>query len=264
MRPGQAAEPRRVVAYSLFWGRARGRGYGGRRHRLAEYEYGLWRAVRTARRAGWGVRVYHDGSVERVLRRMRVAFPLPALRCVRVTVAPDLRGRRYLACLFRLLPADDPRVDVFLSRDLDDALDADGLRRVASDWADRRGAGFHYQRERYDTPERRRMANMGWFGQRRAPRTATPSVAAAIVRFARGAGARGTDYYTADEVFLTDVWIPALRRAGARGARLPSHPYRRGFLRRARRSAAFRRFRARDPAPRPRDGPPPDERVHLA
>lgn len=78
--------------------------------------------------------MYHDGSVDRLLDRFRGAFPSNVLRCIRVTLAADLRGRRYAGCLLRLLAADDPTVDVFLSRDLDDPLDPEGLRLVEARW----------------------------------------------------------------------------------------------------------------------------------
>jgi hypothetical protein len=65
------------VSFSLFWGPARGQGFRGRHHPLEQYAFGLWRAVHAARAAGWGVCVYHDGSVEAVLDRFRAAFPPP-------------------------------------------------------------------------------------------------------------------------------------------------------------------------------------------
>lgn len=81
----------RVVSFSLFWGAARGRGYQGQCHTLAEYASGLWHNVPIAVSEGWMVRVYHDGSVEAVLRPLRLAFPTTQLQCVRVRVPPDLR-----------------------------------------------------------------------------------------------------------------------------------------------------------------------------
>lgn len=257
--PPAAPVPRRVVAYSLFWGAARGRGHRGRRHPLREYAHGLWRNVRAARDAGWLVHVYHDGTAEPALRRCRAAFPPSVLRCVRVDLAPDLRGRWYLGCLFRLLAADDPAVDVFLSRDLDDALDPAGLRLVESRWlgaSSPPAAAMHIQAERYDTPFRTRMANLGWFGQRndlvRRLRPTT-TMAAAIAAFAR-ADPVGHDRYTADEEFLTDVWIPAVQQRRLHGggaplvARVPSHAFRQAVGRR--RTTAWRQFQA-GPLPPP-------------
>lgn len=171
------------------------------------YQFGLWQSVRVAAAAGWAVHVYHDGSVETVLRRFRHAFPPTVLRCIRVRLGAGLQGLRYVGCLWRLLAADDPAVDVFLSRDLDDPLDPEGLRMVEDRWLARRPiAGVHRQSEPYDTPRRRNMVNLGWYGQRRIP--GQPSIAPAIAAFARN-GAH--DYYTADEEFVTDVWIPASR-----------------------------------------------------
>lgn len=91
------------------------------------------------------------------------------------------------------------------------------------------------------------MFNLGWFGQKNRFGGGRVSAATAIARFLR-AGA--TDFYTADEVFLTDVWVPALRDAQAAGriARLPSHPYRRAAP--PRRPAAYRQF-LRRPLPPP-------------
>ena len=261
--------PRRVVSYSLFWSPARGAGYRGRRHPLAEFAHGLWRSVEAARAVGgWRVRVYHDGTAERALRRLRAAHPPHLLECVRVAVPPDLRGRRYLGCLFRLLAADDRRdVDVFLSRDLDDPLDPEGLRLVERRWLAAGPVPMHTQAEPYDTPTRRGMANLGWFGQRNDLVAAAvaggapppPAMGAAVLRFAR---TPGNDRYTADEEFLTDVWIPAMREWWRRAAPrrpgrhppavvgLPSHPYRRSGRRSQRTSVAWRRFRA-GPLPPP-------------
>jgi hypothetical protein len=161
----------------------------------------------------------------------------PWLRCIRVDLPAALRGRRYLGCLLRLLAADDPSVDLFVSRDLDDGLDPAGLRLVARRLGPRRRANAHVQAEPYATPHRADMFNLGWFGQRRLP--GQPSVRDAIARFVRPPA---NDYYTADEVFLTDVWVPLLRaRLGARLGLvgLPSHAYRRAA---GPRPAAFRDF----------------------
>jgi hypothetical protein len=225
-------------------------GFRGRAHALAEYQYGLWRSIQTAQAAGWLVQVYHDGSVDGVLDRFRASFPPNVLQCIRVVLAPDLQRRRYLGCLLRLLAADDPTVDVFLSRDLDDPLDAAGLHMVETRWLHHAGSGVHYHSEPYSTPERQNMVNLGWYGQKNGDRASVPSLAATVLSFVR-ADPAGTDYYTADEVFLTDVWLPALRRAGAVGrtTRLPSHPFRKPATPHARRSAAFRKFLRRRPPP---------------
>lgn len=214
--------------------------------------YGLWTSVRVASRHGWGVHLYHDGSVEHVLQRFREAFPAMHLRCIRVELAPDLRGRSYIGCLFRLLAADDPNVDTWLSRDLDDPLDAAGLRMVTERWLHQRpNSDVHYQRERYDTPFRRSMVNMGWYGQRNVSSveesismSRRPSVSDAIAAYLRERPIAETDRYTADEEFLTDVWIPLLRKSGFahRITRLPSHPYRRKGCAPSRRPRAWQQF----------------------
>ena len=152
--------------------------------------------------AGWGVHVYHDGSVESVLGRFRHTFPPHVLRCIRVRLVPQDDTLRYFGCLWRLLAADDPTVDVFLCRDLDDPLHPDGLRVVETRWP--ASSGVHCQAEPYDTPRRRGMVNLGWYGQRRLP--GQPSLASAIAAFARG-GDR--DYYTADDIgpfSANNVW----------------------------------------------------------
>ncbi len=82
--------------------------------------------MQVAREQGWGVRVYHDGSAKNVLCRFRRAFPLNVLRCIRVRLPLEWQTRSYLGTFFRLLVADDPYVDVWLSRDLDDPLSAGG------------------------------------------------------------------------------------------------------------------------------------------
>ena len=224
------ARHRRIVSYSLFnagGGAAIAPGYRGVRHDLGEYAYGLFRACRLAeqRMGAWGIRVYHDGSAEPWLARFRGAFPR-VLRCVRVDLPPRHRARRYLGCLFRMLPADDPAVDVFLVRDLDDILDPKGLTHLERRWLGDPNAALHVQAERYDTPRRRRMYNLGWYGQKNIP--ARPSFRAALRDWLRDNPVGVTDRYTADEEFLTDVWVPAMRAAGAGLASLRSHPYRRG------------------------------------
>lgn len=123
------------------------------------------------------------------------------------TTVPD--HPNYVGCLWRLLASDDPSVDAFICRDLDDPLDPRGLVMLQNRWLNRPAssfAGVQYQEERYDTPRRRSMVNLGWYGQRRLPGGSQPSVAAAIASFARDGQ---HDYYTADEEFVTDVWIPA-------------------------------------------------------
>ena len=233
--------PRRVVSYSLFWSTTGGAaGYRGRAYRLGEYMYGLWCAIQAAQDAGWGVHVYHNGSVERVLSKFRSTVPPNVIRFIRVDVAPDLKNRRYLGCLFRLLAADDPNVDVFLSRDLDDTLDPDGLRMMVDKARWPSTSCAHFQAEQYDTPLRTHMANMGWFGQRNGVGCGggrRPSMAAAILRYARGSG--DTDFYTSDEVFLTDVWLPKLPKPVSR---LASHGFRRALLPPSRRPTAYRAF----------------------
>lgn len=218
--------PRRFVSYSLFWGPARGAGYRGQCHSLAEYAYGLWKSVGVALARRWGVLVYHDGSVEPVLARFRQAFPSSswggAVRFVRVDVAPALRGRRYLGCLFRLLAADDPTVDVFLCRDLDDPLDPKGLDVVERRFLPVPRLRAHYQSERYDTPHHTHMANLGWYGQKNDHHRQSRAMHDAIVRFVSGGR---NDHYTADEEFLTHHWLR--RQPASAVARLPSHPYRR-------------------------------------
>lgn len=240
----------RVISYSLFWGAARGCGYRGRRHRRTDYAFGLWHAVGVASRSGWSVRVYHDGSVENILRRFRAAFPPPALQCVRVRLAPDLTGRRYIGCLFRMLAADDPNVDVWISRDLDDRLDPMGLTVISQRWlADRPDSRMHWQAERYDTPTRQSMVNLGWYGQHNnnecmVGTVGRPSMAVTLCNYLRSRPIDETDRYTADEEFLTDEWIPMMRRTGNVGriTRIPSHPYRTAVPAIGRRPKAWRRF----------------------
>lgn len=234
-----------MVSPSLFWGPARGLGYRGRHHSLSEFAYGLWKSIQVASSQGWGVHVYHDGNVETVLRRFRAAFPPHMLRCIRVQLAPDLQGRRYLGTLYRLLAADDPNVDVWISRDLDDPLDADGLRLTTDQWVLRfPDSGIHWQQERYDTETRNSMVNMGWFGQRNTMQgsQARPSVRATILKHIRGKPLSEVDRYTSDEEFLTDVWIPLMKRTGYAGriVRLPSWAYRKAAP--ARRPKAWHQF----------------------
>lgn len=238
--------PRRIVTYSLFWGPNTGIGFEGRRHQLHEYAYGLWKSIMVASTHGWGVCVYHDGSVESVLRRFRFAFPPCVLRCVRVDIPKWLRGRRYLGCLWRMLAADDPRVDVWLSRDLDDPLDPTGLKMVTKRWVE--GApesDMHIQAEPYSTPERTQMINLGWFGQRNNWRhRPVSSLRATLIAYLRNTPVLKADRYTADEEFLTDVWVPLMcsRKHSGRVIPLPSHPYRRAGPTPKRRCAAWRRF----------------------
>ena len=47
----------------------------GHHHTLGELQYGLWHAVQVASAAGWGLHVYHNGTVERVLSRFRASVP---------------------------------------------------------------------------------------------------------------------------------------------------------------------------------------------
>lgn len=221
-------------------------GYRDRCHPLQEYQYGLWRNVHVAYAAGWLVHVYHDGTVDRLLDRFRAFFPSNALQCVRVNLAPDLRGRRYAGCMLRLLAADDPHVDVFLSRDLDDALHPVGLQMVVDRWLTKDDSRVHTQSEHYDTPHRTNMMNLGWYGQKN--RSGNPSLGVEVARFLRS-DPTGTDYYTADEAFLTDIWVPLLKRQGCAGriARLPSHAFRRCHGRHSPAYAAF--LSRRLPAP---------------
>ena len=165
-----------------------------------------------------------------------ILVPSNILRCIRVDVAPDLKSHRYLGCLFRLLAADDPNVDIFLCRDLDDALHPDGLRLVdGPQWPS--GSSVHFQSESYDHPHRSNMANLGWFGQRNIERRGRPSVHVAILQYIRGV--TNTDYYTTDEVFLTDVWLPLQPKPITR---LPSYPFRRALLPPSRRPKQYRAF----------------------
>jgi hypothetical protein len=165
--------------------------------------------------------------------------PSNILKCIRVDVAPDLKSHRYIGCLFRLLAADDPNVDIFLSRDLDDALHPDGLRLVGGPrWP--LGSSAHFQSELYNHPHRSNMANLGWFGQRNKVDMdcgSRPSVQVAILQYVRGA--TNTDYYLSDEVFLTDVWLPLQPRPVTR---LPSYPFRRALLPPSRRPKQYCAF----------------------
>ena len=142
------------MSYSLFWGRARGKGYKAVNQTLATYQHGLFRAVINAQKESWGVRVYHDGSVEQVLRRFRLFFSPHELQCVRGLMPPSWSSRRYVGCLLRLLPANDPSLDVFLCRDLDDQLSCTSLRRMEAAWltASKRKP-IHVQAEPYHTVE---------------------------------------------------------------------------------------------------------------
>ena len=246
--------PRRVVSYSLFWGRAQGRGYKGMNHTLAAYQHGLFRAVVNARKEKWGVRVYHDGSVEKVLRRFRVFFPPHELQCIHVLIPPSWSCRRYVGCLLRLLPADDQSVDVFLCRDLDDQLSCTSLQRMEAAWLmapKRQRNPIHVQAEPYHTvvdgSVRRNgdIINLGWFGQINTEVNAmhNTSMAECIVRYISGDPTGEYDYYTADEEFVTDIWvtntlgITAWKKRGA--CKLPSIRLPLG-----RRTIAYRQFLA--------------------
>lgn len=208
--------------------------------------------MQVAREQGWGVRVYHDGSVENVLRRFRRAFPTNVLRCIRVRLSPEWQKRSYIGTFFRLLVADDPDVDVWLSRDLDDPLNARGLRMVTNRWVNGNSNSFvHWQSEQYNTATRQSMVNIGWYGQRnRAPVGGAnkgdrrPSMKAAIQQYLTARDPEETDRYTADEDFLSDVWIPLLKCTGFAGrfSRLPSHPYRRPAPPHHRRSRSWHQF----------------------
>lgn len=71
-------------------------------------------ALELARLRGWLVVVYHDGSVEPLLRRFRSHYPVHVLRLVYVSINDDhVRRQKYLPATLRLLAADDSRLDVF-------------------------------------------------------------------------------------------------------------------------------------------------------
>jgi hypothetical protein len=270
-----------VISFSLFAGRAPG--FRGQRHTPVEYAYGLWRALEVIanhHNNKWAVHVYHDGNVEGLLSRFRGAYyGTGLLRCFRVQVPPAIgrQGRRYLGCLYRLLAADDRRVEAFVSRDLDDPLDPAGLLLTERRWLSDPTSNVHRQAERYDTPDRANMVNLGWFGQRsRHPPhgggggrwcTRQPLVRQALRVWLWSQPQAQTDRYTADEEFLTDVWIPALRHSGCVGHRgitpLQSHRFRRGVTAHQRnRNQRWRSFYY-NPRPYRIDGQGYDEVVSL-
>ena len=214
---------RRVISFALFWGEARGVGYGGQRHRMREYAYGLWHALQVARAAHWEVVVYHDGTVENVLMLFRLEFKWPLFRCVYVRglTPTSLHRFRYLGSLFRLLPADDPTVGVFLVRDLDDLLTPAALAHVEQRWLSDAESLVHVQRERFSAGGRSALASMAWFGQKRrtvAP-TQAPRVATVIEQWVTGG--RRRDRYGQDNVFLSVKWIPRLQQSGHAGVVTP-------------------------------------------
>ena len=228
-----------VVCYSLFWGAAKGIGFQNVPHTLEEYARGLWIAVRVASQKQWRVRVYHDGSVEAVLQRFRAQFTPSELEIVHVKLPHDLRHKKYLCCLLRLFAADDPSVREFVCRDLDDGLRPDGLDMLTHKWLNNVHSGVHVQREAYSTDHVSPAVNMGWYGQRNGFGSwqQRPKVIPMALQFFRMAN---TDYYTADETFLTKVWIPKLQHSGHAGTimKLPSHPFRSGH----KSTVAFHKF----------------------
>ena len=216
-----------LVCYSLFWGAAKGVGYLSASHTLEEYARGLWIAVHVAQQNGWRVRVYHDGSVEAVLKRFRSYFTPAELEIVHVKLPHDLHHKKYFCCLLRLFVADDPSVPVFVCRDLDDGLQTGGLNMLTRRWVNNAHSGVHVQQEAYATDHLPSAINMGWYGQRNSfgSWAHRPKVIPLALAFFRKPT---MDYYTADETFLTTVWIPKLQHSGHTGTimKLPSHPFR--------------------------------------
>ena len=70
------------------------------------------------------------------------------------------RPLAYFGALWKLLPADDDRVDFFLSRDADDPLHHEAME-LANRWVDDASSIAHVQLEPYE-----KGVNMGWYGQK--------------------------------------------------------------------------------------------------
>lgn len=209
---------KRVLSYALFGGWEGAPGYGGTHHSVAQYAAGA--RVNAARAAallpGWTVRVHYDASVPAaVLEGLRGQSSLELVRVTDTDLGaaapeddprPQTRSRSrpvdYAGTLWRLLPYDDPTVAVTLSRDLDDAIDADAAE-VAQAFARDRCARAHRQRaaDRYPV-------NAGWFGIKAGalPLLEWGSMRAQVAAWL----ASGDRAYCTDERFLSFVVWPAL------------------------------------------------------
>ena len=106
-------------------------------------------------------------------------------------------------------------------------------------WVNNAHRGVPVQREAYATVHLPSAINMGWYGQRNGFGSwqQRPKVIPMALEFFRKVN---MDYYTADETFLTTVWIPTLQNSGHTGTiiKFPSHPFRNEH----KTTPAFRKF----------------------
>ena len=188
---------------------------------------GLWVTIRAAERAGWLVRVYHDGTAESILERFRSRFDPALLEIVRVVLPPDMRKRKHLSKLLSMFAADDPSVDVFVTRNLEEKLSAQGLRLLTSEWVETPDSGIQVAREGYRTDRYSHLNDPGWFGQRNTFGDAHRPRFIPMV-FAHFRANKANDWSHVDASFLTHFWIPVLQHTGHAGriARIPSHSQR--------------------------------------
>jgi putative endonuclease len=198
----------RVVSYSLFWGPAKGRGYRGESHDREEYIAGIYQSIPVATSCGWVVRIHHDGNWDEALARFAACGRVEFVLCKHDTERP----LAYFGALWRLLPADDDRVDVFLSRDADDPLHHEAME-VANRWVDDPSSIAHVQLEPYE-----KGVNMGWYGQKRI--NLEECVSDLIFEHATRC-----DRYAGDEDFLRETLLPIVASVGAITP-MESHKYR--------------------------------------
>ena len=184
----------RIVSYSLFWGAAKGHGYGGQRHNREEYIAGIYRSIPVATSHGWVVRIHHDGNWDEVLARLAGCGPVEFVLCKHDTEHP----LAYFGALWRLLPADDDRVDAFLSRDANDPLHHEAME-LANRWVDDANSIAHVQLEK--------GVSMGWYGQKRVH--LEECVSDLIFEHAMQC-----DQYAGGEDFLRETLLPIVASVG--------------------------------------------------
>ena len=171
----------------------------------------MWRSIDVATKAGWTVRIHHDGNFDDILARLAACGDVEFVLC-RCPTGTDFA---YFGTLWRLLPADDPEVGVFLSRDADDPLHAAAMDQ-ANVWATDVGSVAHVQKEPYqdDFPW-----NMGWYGQKSI---CLPLPMVDLI----SQHAQRIDEYQGDEAFLRDILVPIVYATGRRVDGLRSNAYR--------------------------------------
>ena len=137
-----------------------------------------------------------------LLVRVRVSYLSLALADVQ-TRTTAVRRMNYFGTLWRLLPYDDPSVSMFLSRDLDDCLDADSRELIAK-WEQDAALYAHRQAE-----EDRYLVNAGWFGLKHGALPEGWSMKDNVARWClRAQGGKPDLGYCTDERFLSEVVWP--------------------------------------------------------